>query len=173
MAADWNGNQVASAPVTVAVVEMHPPTVTVTSPADGIHYTVETLPPLRAEAVDLDGIVTNLTLELDGVVLGETNGSTLELPATNILGGWHTVLARATDNDGLTTASTRVSFFIERSVDANLPVPAQLAAQAAVRHGNPADLAAVAHQHARQQRARGKMEPRPVRLDRNWQGFDR
>ncbi len=129
-AADWNGNRVTSAPVTVTVVEMHPPTVTVTSPADGVHYTVETLPPLHAEAADADGTVTNLTLELDGAVLGNTNGATLDLSATNILGGWHTVLARATDNDGLTSASASVSFFIERSVDASLPVPDQLAAEA-------------------------------------------
>ena len=129
VAADWNGNQVASAPVNVTVVVMHPPTVTVTSPADGAHFTVETLPPLRAEAGDPDGIVTNLVLELDGAALGETNGMALELPATNVLGGWHTVLARATDNDGLTTASTAVSFFIERGEDASLPVPEQLVAQ--------------------------------------------
>ena len=130
VAADWNGNWVTSAPVNVTVVVMHPPTVTVTSPADGIHFTADTLPPLAAAASDPDGIITNLTLELDGVVLGATNGTTLELSATNILGGWHSVLARATDNDGLTTASTAVSFFIERSEDASLPVPAQLAAQA-------------------------------------------
>ena len=129
VAADWNGNQVASAPVNVSVVEMHPPTVMVTSPADGIHFTAETLPPLVAAASDSDGIVTNLTLELDGVVLGATNGTALELSATNILGGWHSVLARATDNDGLTTASTTVSFFIERSEDASLPVPDQFIAE--------------------------------------------
>jgi hypothetical protein len=131
VAADWNGNWVTSAPVNVAVVVMSPPTVTVTSPTDGIHFTAETLPPLSATASDSDGIVTNLTLELDGVVLGATNGVTLELSVTNILGGWHSVLARATDNDGLTTVSTVVSFFIERSEDANLPVPAQFVAQAA------------------------------------------
>ena len=131
VAADWNGNRVMSAPVNVTVVEMHPPTVTVTSPADGIHFTAETLPPLGAAASDSDGMVTNLTLELDGMVLGETNGTTLELSATNILGGWHTIIARATDNDGLTSASAAVSFFIERSEDANLPVPAQFVAQAA------------------------------------------
>jgi hypothetical protein len=130
VAADWNGNQITSAPVNVTVVIMHPPTVTVTSPADGIHFTAETLPPLGAAASDSDGIVTNLTLELDGAVLGETNGITLELSAANILGGWHSVLARATDNDGLNGVSTTVSFFIERSEDANLPVPAQLAAEA-------------------------------------------
>ena len=130
VAEDWNGNQITSAPVNVTVVEMHPPTVTVTSPADGIHCAVETLPPLGAAANDSDGLVTNLTLELDGTMLGETNGTTLELSATNVLGGWHTVLARATDNDGLTTVSTAVSFFIERSEDASLPVPAQLAAEA-------------------------------------------
>jgi hypothetical protein len=130
VAADWNGNRVMSAPVNVAVVVMHPPTVTVTSPADGIHFTVETLPPLVAAASDPDGIVTNLTLELDGTALGETNGATLELSATNILGGWHTVVARATDNDGLVGSSSTVSFFIERSEDASLPVPAQFAAEA-------------------------------------------
>ena len=129
VAADWNGNRVASAPVNVTVVEMYPPTVTVTSPADGIHFTAETLPPLGAAASDSDGTVTNLTLELDGTMLGETNGTTLELPAINILGGWHTIVARATDNDGLTTASTAVSFFIERSEDASLPVPDQFMAE--------------------------------------------
>jgi hypothetical protein len=129
-AADWNGNQVMSAPVNVTVVEMHPPTVTVTSPADGIHFTAETLPPLVAAASDLDGIVTNLTLELDGTMLGETNGTTLELPVTNVVGGWHTVVARAIDNDGLIGVSATVSFFIERSEDASLPVPAQFAAEA-------------------------------------------
>jgi len=129
VAADWNGNRVASAPVNVTVVEMHPPTVTVTSPADGIHFTAETLPPLGAAASDSDGTVTNLTLELDGTMLGETNGTTLELSATNILGGWHTVLARATDNDGLVGSSSAVSFFIERSEDASLPVPDQFMAE--------------------------------------------
>ena len=130
VAADWNGNRVTSASVNVTVVVMHPPAVTVTSPADGSHFTAETLPPLAAAASDSDGIITNLILELDGAVLGETNGAVLELPATNILGGWHTVVARATDNDDLTGVSSAVSFFIERSEDANLPVPAQFVAQA-------------------------------------------
>ena len=130
VAADWNGNGVTSAPVNVTVVEMHPPTVTITSPADGMHFNAETLPPFGAQASDSDGIVTNLTLELDGLTLGETNGTILELPAINVLGGWHTVLARATDNDGLTGVSTTISFFIDRSEDTSLPVPAQLVAQA-------------------------------------------
>ncbi len=130
VAADWNGNRVTSAPVTLAVVEMHPPTVTIISPTDETHFTAETLPPLDAEASDPDGTVTNLTLELDGAVLGKTNSGVLELVVTNILGGWHTVQARATDNDWLTGTSASVSFFIERSVDASLPVPAQLAAEA-------------------------------------------
>ncbi|HTY87092.1 MAG TPA: M36 family metallopeptidase [Candidatus Acidoferrum sp.] len=130
VAADWNSNRVISAPVTVTIVEMHPPIATVTSPADGIHYAVETLPLLHAEATDSDGTVTNLTLELDGAVMGKTNNTVLELSVTNISGGWHSVLARATDNDGLTGVSTGVSFFIDRSVDVNLPVPQKLAADA-------------------------------------------
>jgi hypothetical protein len=130
IAADWNSDRVASAPVNAMVVEMHPPMVTIAAPSDGFHYTVETLPPLTATASDPDGTVTNLVLEWDGTVLEATNGATLEFSATNISGGWHTVLARATDNDGLTTVSTNVSFFIERGQDGNLQVPQQFAAEA-------------------------------------------
>jgi hypothetical protein len=129
LAADWNSNRVTSAPVTVAAVEMHPPAVAVTVPADGSQFTIETLPAIRAVASDPDGAVTNLEIELDGKLLGRTNGNHLELPATDVLGGWHTVLARATDIDNLTTASAAVSFFIERSEDASLPVPDSLTAE--------------------------------------------
>jgi hypothetical protein len=121
------GNSISSETVNVTVAEMHPPTVSLLSPTNGQWFVAGSVPLLSAQASDPDGSLTLLTLTLDRTVLAEGAGTTLEAPAS-ATPGWHEAAAEAIDNDGLETASEVIRFFIERSENPVLPVPAQLSA---------------------------------------------
>ncbi|MEJ0089785.1 MAG: M36 family metallopeptidase [Limisphaerales bacterium] len=125
-----DGENVSSAIVNVTVAEMFPPVVNLLSPTNNQLFASGIAPLLSAQAVDSDGLITNLTLTLDNTTVAETNLAFLSVTATNARPGWHQAVAEAADNDGLTASSEIVSFFVERSVNTALPVPGQFAARA-------------------------------------------
>lgn len=130
VAAGSDGSRISSAVVGVTAAVLYPPTVAIISPANDARFASNSQPVLLAEALDSDGAITNLTLTLDDVEIAETNGPVLQLTATNIGGGLHTLLAQAVDNSGLGGISDTVNFFVERSENPSLPVPNQLTATA-------------------------------------------
>ena len=124
-----DGDSISSSPVNVMVVVMYSPVVTLLSPTNNQHFVAGTLPTLSAQATDADGSITNLSLMLDATVLGSTNDVALTVPVTSLTPGWHTATATATDNDGLSTSASAVTFYVDRQPNLTLPVPDQLAAQ--------------------------------------------
>ena len=125
-----DGDSIASPIINVIVAQMFPPVVNLLSPTNDQLFASGTIPVPTAEATDADGTITNLTLTLDNSVLAETNIAAMTVSATNATPGWHEVVARATDNDGLSASTEVVHFFIDRDENDALPVPDQLQAVA-------------------------------------------
>jgi hypothetical protein len=124
-----DGDSITSAPVNVTVAVMNPPTVSILTPTNGQYFVAGSQPLFSAVANDSDGLVTNLVLTLDSMVVGGTNGGVLQV-STNLTPGWHDLAAQATDNDGLSTVSDPVRFFLDWGENLTLPTPDQLAANA-------------------------------------------
>ncbi|HAM71666.1 MAG TPA: hypothetical protein DCM86_08495 [Verrucomicrobiales bacterium] len=74
-----------------------PPTVTLTSPVDGLTLTPPATVTLTAAAADSDGGVTKVEFYADGVLLGEDTTSPYSFTWANIPSGTHTLTARAYD----------------------------------------------------------------------------
>jgi chitodextrinase len=82
------------------------PTVSIQNPTDGA--TVGRSVTIGATASDASGI-TELTILVDGVVVGSTSSTSLTCTASLKGGGWHTITARAVDTAGnASTTNVRV-----------------------------------------------------------------
>jgi len=125
---DRFGQRVGSAPITVTVAVLHPPTVALITPTNGATFAFGSVASWQAQASDSDGAVTNLVLEWDGQPLAQTNGVVLEMGWTNASAGWHWLVARATD-DTAQTASTSVRYFVLRPENPELVAPSSLSAE--------------------------------------------
>jgi hypothetical protein len=89
-------------------VANQPPTVAITSPANGASFTPPAVVPITATASDPDGSVTNVQF-FDGMtLLGQTNNTPYTVTA-NLAVGSHALTAVATDNGGLSTTSSVVN----------------------------------------------------------------
>jgi hypothetical protein len=102
-----------SAPVTVIIGNVIPPTVNITAPVNGTTYVLGNTVNISAAAADADGTVDSVEFFVDGVKIG-TDGSapspyTFSWPATV---GVHSLTARATDNDHASTLSNGVSITV-------------------------------------------------------------
>jgi glucose/arabinose dehydrogenase/plastocyanin len=99
------------ASVSVQASANQPPTVSITSPANGASFTAPAVVPISANASDPDGSVTNVAF-LDGTsLLGQTNQTPYTVTAT-LAAGVHPLTAVATDNLGLSATSTVVSVIV-------------------------------------------------------------
>jgi hypothetical protein len=86
-------------------VANQPPTVAITSPANGASFIAPANVPITATASDPDGSVTNVAFFDGTTFLGRTN----DLPytvAVHLAAGAHPLTAVATDNGGLSTTSS-------------------------------------------------------------------
>ncbi len=98
------------------LVPTTPPTVAITSPTNnGIYYVGDAIV-ITADASDSDGTVTNVELYLNGELIQRTTNHSCEVNVTFTNGVWpsvwHPLWARATDNDGVTSISTRIDFHV-------------------------------------------------------------
>ncbi len=91
-----------------------PPTISITSPASGTSFQVNTLITLIANATDTDGNITGVEYNIDGLIIPATNnsGSTWQAEWTPVTSGTFTIIATATDNDNL-TATDNTQIIIE------------------------------------------------------------
>ncbi|MFO1512197.1 MAG: PQQ-dependent sugar dehydrogenase [Verrucomicrobiota bacterium] len=85
-----------------------PPTVAISSPANGDAFTAPAIIPITATANDPDGSVTNVMFFDGSTFLGGTNNTPYTVTAS-LATGSHALTAVATDNLGLSTASTVVN----------------------------------------------------------------
>ncbi len=51
---------------------------------------------------------------LDNILLGQTDAAALAVVATNVAPGWHEAVAQAFDDNGLSSLSSVVHFFVNR-----------------------------------------------------------
>jgi glucose/arabinose dehydrogenase/plastocyanin len=97
-----------TASVSVTASANQPPTVSITSPANGASFTAPAVVPISANASDPDGSVTNVTFFDGATFLGDTNQTPYTVTAT-FGAGVHPLTAVATDNLGLSATSAVVS----------------------------------------------------------------
>lgn len=89
----------------------NPPTVSVTSPANGAAIITGTATTLTASAADVDGTVTQVEFFVDGVSVGVDNAAPFTASYTAVAGN-HNITAVATDNKGDNTTSSAVAITV-------------------------------------------------------------
>lgn len=89
-----------------------PPTVSVTSPANGASFTAPANVTIQANAADSDGSVTGVEFLSNGGVLGSDSTSPYSYGWTNVAAGNYSLTTRATDNQGAVTTSAAVSITV-------------------------------------------------------------
>ncbi|MFM8432332.1 MAG: Ig-like domain-containing protein, partial [Bacteroidota bacterium] len=96
-----------SSAVTISVVNNVPPTVSITSPANGANFTFPASVTINATASDADGSVSSVGFYVNGSLVGTDNTSPYSFTWTSVI-GTASLTAIATDNRGATTTSSAV-----------------------------------------------------------------
>ncbi len=117
VATDGYGAQSTSATRTVTVNEVNqPPTVALTSPANGATFTAPEPVPLAASASDGDGSIARVDFFQGATLLGTATSAPYTFSWTNVAPGSYAITARATDNGGAVTSSAVVSVTVNSGV---------------------------------------------------------
>lgn len=115
-ATDNSGAQTTSSAISINIANNPPPTVAITSPANGASFITGTVVPISATAAD-DGSVASVEFFVDGVSQGVDNTAPYAANYTSTAGN-HNLTARATDNLGAQATSAVVAISV-----ANNPAP--------------------------------------------------
>ena len=97
--------QVSGDPGGIRLVITAPPTLTVTSPQDGVAFPPPANITISASATDSDGSISNLEFYTESGLLGSTTNTSLSMVWSNVGVGRHWVEVQATDNLGMRTTS--------------------------------------------------------------------
>jgi RHS repeat-associated protein len=89
-----------------------PPTVSITSPANGATYTAPATVSISAAASDPDGTVSRVEFFGDGSLIGTVTVTPYNFTWSNVAAGTHSITAKATDNLGAMTTSAAVSITV-------------------------------------------------------------
>jgi len=90
----------------------NPPSVSITSPANGATFTAGANIAINANASDSDGSVTKIEFFSGGNKIGEDTSSPYSMTWSNVTAGSYALTARATDNEGGTTTSAGVNITV-------------------------------------------------------------
>jgi endoglucanase Acf2 len=104
-----------------------PPTVSITTPANGATFTAPASVTINATASDPGGSVTSVAFYNGGTLLGTDTSSPYSFAWNNVAAGAYSITAVATDNGGLTTTSTAVSVTVGTS--SAQPIPGTIQAE--------------------------------------------
>jgi chitinase len=105
-----------STPISITVSGPNvPPSVSITSPANGATFTAPASISINATASDSDGTVTKVDFYQNGNLLGTDTTSPYSFSWSNVAAGSYSLTARATDNAGATTISSPVSVTVSSS----------------------------------------------------------
>jgi RHS repeat-associated protein len=99
-----------SAPVTVIVESA--PVVSITAPADGTVVNAPGSIVLTASASDSDGTVSKVDFYNGTTIIGTVTAAPYSVTWANVAAGTYAVSAKATDNQGLSTTSSAVTFIV-------------------------------------------------------------
>jgi Domain of unknown function (DUF1929)/Bacterial Ig domain len=111
-ATDDLGRTTTSAPATITVDA--PPSVSITSPANGAVFRYKPTITITASASDPDGSVAKVEFRDGGTVLGQDTTAPFSFTWQNVPSGTHVLTARATDNLGVATTSSAVSIRVRQ-----------------------------------------------------------
>ncbi len=110
VATDNDANKTTSAPVNITVTGPNsPPTVSITSPANGASFISPASITIQATAADVGGSVAKVEFFRGATKLGEDPTSPYSLTLNNQIAGSYTLTARATDNLGAMKTSAVVT----------------------------------------------------------------
>jgi RHS repeat-associated protein len=105
-----------------------PPSVTLSSPANGTRYSPPATISFAATASDSDGSVRLVEFLSNGAVVGSSTTSPYQFTLTNVAAGTYDLAARATDNSNATTMSASVRVLVNSAPTVQITSPAQGAA---------------------------------------------
>ena len=126
---DDNGRTTSAArTVTVNAPANQPPTVSLTSPANGATFTAPATIAISANAADSDGTVARVDFYQGSTLVGSDATAPYSVTWSNVPAGTYTLTARATDDDGAVRTST--AHTISVNAQANQPPSVSLAAPA-------------------------------------------
>jgi hypothetical protein len=112
-ATDDRGGTTTSNSATITVTAGNaPPTVSITSPADGAIFPWKPTITITATAGDPDGNVTKVEFLNGSTVVGQDTTAPYSFTWRNVSQGGHVLTARATDNAGAVTTSASVSITV-------------------------------------------------------------
>jgi hypothetical protein len=93
-----------------------PPTVSLTSPANGTSFAAPAMLALSATPADIDGTVTNVAFYQGTTLLGNATSAPFTFTTANIFAGSYALTAVATDNNGLSNTSSVVNVTVTAPV---------------------------------------------------------
>ena len=120
IATDDKGASTTSSRVTVAVNGTggnNPPTVSITSPANGAIFTAPANITISGNASDSDGSISKVEFYNGATSLGTDNTSPYSISWNNVATGAYTITAMATDDKGATTMSGGVTITVSSGSD--------------------------------------------------------
>ena len=130
-ATDNAGGVATSTAVTVSVTAPNaPPTVQITSPANGASFSAPATFTIQATATD-DGTIGQVEFFVGTTLVGADTSAPFSATVTNLPAGNYTITARATDNQRASTTSSPVTI----TVTAAVASPAKLSAAARLSNG--------------------------------------
>jgi glucose/arabinose dehydrogenase/regulation of enolase protein 1 (concanavalin A-like superfamily) len=99
-----------------------PPSVSITSPADGAIFTAPANITIQATATDSDGTISQVDFYYGSNLIGTDTTSPYSINWNNVAAGTYNLTAKATDNSGAITTSTSVIITVQPA-GGNLPPP--------------------------------------------------
>ncbi|HYG77652.1 MAG TPA: Ig-like domain-containing protein, partial [Planctomycetota bacterium] len=124
-ATDNSGLSTTSAAVNITVNATinAPPTVTLTSPANGTKFSAGTNITLTASASDRDGSIAKVEFFAGSTLLGTATASPWSITWNSVSAGSYALTAKATDNGGLSATSSVVNISVKRKPSVALTSP--------------------------------------------------
>jgi RHS repeat-associated protein len=92
-----------------------PPSISITSPANGATFTAPASIAITASASDSDGSISRVDFYNATTLIGTAISAPYTFNWNNVAAGNYTLTAKATDNAGATTSSTAASFSVTQS----------------------------------------------------------
>ena len=115
-AADNSGNVTTSTAVTVTIGSNAAPTVSITSPASGLNYSLGNNVLIGAVASDTDGFIASVQFFANGQLIGAKTAAPYTVSWKPASAGTFALTAVATDNIGSSTTSTAVSVTVTSAI---------------------------------------------------------
>ncbi len=110
--------------VPVNVIVDAPPTVTLTSPANGAVFVAPASVTVTANAADSDGIVTKVEFYQGATLIGTATTAPYAITWQNASAGSYTITAKATDDRGAATTSAPIQIVVDAPPTVSLTSPA-------------------------------------------------